>query len=1029
MATRPSKNKDDVLHLLDGKIVKKPWQSKQKRESPAAALKKLLAPSAAPSATPSAPSAAPSAPPSAPSAAAPSATIDNEKLKLFTKFLAYCDTLHDFLGERNNVVSEDNILQTAARGLDPTYYEEFDKAKRKRDGTHSENFDIFVAKWAAKFAKELFSNEPSYLEKFTRLLKHKMFGKESFEHDVLSITEEFVIKCFGHLNKQVMIVKKNKEDASYLKTHISKYIPAKEYVLDTSATTTTALCMPLPETTVYTNRIHVTTASYLDSNGTNVSTDHCCGEYYKDLDFELTADNNECMGYNSMKVGAFNTDFKTIMATSNESNFLQLTNGDNKVLLNSRALDKVYNVPKYSEFISYWLNNKQNMPKGLADILKKLQMDGSDYLSYIRLIYDLKRSGDWMQIQAGMALQKLLNDDERVVFSSIDRAAIARLLTATQNEDERLFGLHSTQLISGGKRLVFTVYGKIVWNKQMVIEKIEKLQELYGEVRAVLNTPPLGKDVVTDTLEILKNIFMEVFNKFCQIRNKFGPALLPENSTAEDITKKKLNLNAVYEIFMLELLTFTYYIISWLYVYLDKPLNLTSTLADVQTKLEAARTVTNATLSDDKKQAAYTASGTVLTNRMNTFIDDLAANGIEMDMLSMLSFQTISDDIKGAIALFTNINNEILPSKGTIDRLSLDANTEGYITTTLVNILKKFKAVSTYTPTSTREGMQRNIKMEFIAPPGVSVNTIYTTYSKLIQLSKSNTGFYIRSNVGVECRKMIDIATAATAATAATSTTHSLDFYEFFKLAPDLSSTDYPLKFEKAINDGVAGRRIVRIKRGGTLNLEAVDKLRTMAAFQPYLNEIADEIIEAIIPVEKPSALKINYDDGRSLFIELLYKLIYHQMPQLLSLTSPQRPRSAHPLLKEKPVATHVNKKKVASHTSPAIVDTVMQQQLMASLNQMMIRNAAQSTNNTGKTSKRLTLVNTPQRSLLKAQSSASSAASAHVQSKSKTLNPRTAGVKPLNLNNIFATAGRGGSLVKHKNNKDIPNQYENETC
>lgn len=308
-------------------------------------------------------------------------SISNE----FTKFLAYLDTLHDFCGARNKIIPIQVMRGYVASAFG--FKDESDAIRSihshvRTDELRKQAADLFYYR-AGKF--------------------------NTFEQNVVDFVMTVSRMERGDAENVVEInIKKNVESE-----HLKALIPTN-VVYDTSVLSYDYICNKLNE------KISVTMATNWDGDGTNINLPRTCEDDQTSHEFRLSKDYNELSTLNDIIIKG-NT-VSTVVGGKKYSMTWDQIQEELHGFLNVKSY--VLNVKDPSKIKQLFRNFLQITPTQDRNI---------SFINTVGRITDVKRSGDWLQLQAMTTLRtKLPTTHKDMMLYTVDTPLAARALSVNE---------------------------------------------------------------------------------------------------------------------------------------------------------------------------------------------------------------------------------------------------------------------------------------------------------------------------------------------------------------------------------------------------------------------------------------------------------------------------------------------------------------------------------------------------------------------------------------------------------------------
>lgn len=304
----------------------------------------------------------------------------SEQFKKLTRFVAYLDTLHDFCGTRNKLISRADILHYV------------------RQAFGYKNIDLIV--------KDVIFNVSEPLRSKLRVQMSQLYDYHpgafnTFEQNMFDFVSTLDRYNKGGLENVIEIdIKKNVLD-NRLKNISMNYV-----IYDTSALSYEYICNILRK------NITVTMATNWDGDGNNTNVSPGCRDDKLNLTFGLEKANNELSSLDQVLI----SDDKILAKLNGVYTELAW----NKI---QQELSNTLNVKTYSIHMKH--------PKSIMKTFKRfLQIPESATkisTDIVGRITDVKRSGDWLQLQSMEPLATIRDHNDMVLYT-VDTPLAARSL-------------------------------------------------------------------------------------------------------------------------------------------------------------------------------------------------------------------------------------------------------------------------------------------------------------------------------------------------------------------------------------------------------------------------------------------------------------------------------------------------------------------------------------------------------------------------------------------------------------------------
>lgn len=363
---------------------------------------------------------------------------------ILVDFLARLDTLHDFCGSRNTLVSKDIIIRHA--GISPEIVQGvkgmFEKVLRDqslREDTYNLIDDLSV---------------------------YKPYKYKSFEHGILELIRRARTHVFNNpINESIVNV------SSYNQAEVQRFfednfniddvnVDKNRYIIDTSS-------IPQDDVFCKLGKIAVTNATYFDKK-TNVGIDTECQDQVvidENSKVRITNGKKECIYFNEIR----------IFDDAKNNHYMELVYPDNRISkVDFKKVEKI-GVAVYSEMINNILQG--HSLQGFYNVIFNAQNDTFIHKvkaeSQIKAIFDFKRSGDWLQIETFPVVQR---DAKPTIFATIDRPAVARALIKTQDVPPMDIPVVCTG--EDGQIPQITAYGKIPMTEEHMRNMVARINNI-----------------------------------------------------------------------------------------------------------------------------------------------------------------------------------------------------------------------------------------------------------------------------------------------------------------------------------------------------------------------------------------------------------------------------------------------------------------------------------------------------------------------------------------------------------------------
>lgn len=301
----------------------------------------------------------------------------------FTRYLAYLDTLHDFCGSRNKLIPIQNMRNFV--GLAFGYKSEHDAIATitniiRTDALRKQAADLFYYR-SGKF--------------------------NTFEQNVVDFVMSLSRNLSGDMENVVEINIKKNASSDVLSSLIPPHV-----IYDTSVLSYDYICNTLK------NKISVTMATNWDGDGTNINIPAPCKDNQTTtLTFGLQ--NKEGETSTLQEIGIERNNIYTIYSKKKESiKWEQI----------QEELNGVMNVKSY-------VGNIKDFSSIKSLFRKLLQIEPGqekNYIDIIGRITDVKRSGDWLQLEAMKTLKTQSPIHKDMILYTVDTPLAARTLSTNE---------------------------------------------------------------------------------------------------------------------------------------------------------------------------------------------------------------------------------------------------------------------------------------------------------------------------------------------------------------------------------------------------------------------------------------------------------------------------------------------------------------------------------------------------------------------------------------------------------------------
>ena len=318
---------------------------------------------------------------------------NQENLKYLTTFLGYLDTLHDFCGARNDVVSISVIKE-------------------------------FARTDAVKEAYNKLQTLPNVNKnQIEALYNYKSFIYSSFEHNILEFVKNIITEIDPDIFPNEEIYNIGNKTSFTVNAQFSLLHKSQQgldtkigYFIDTSLISDKMICDQKKQSIPI--NIIETTASIIDKEGKTKNAD-CTNRDFIDLPnpYGLAKDDGELMGFYNINLNKE----KIMIKPSIRSNFEEI---------NINSLRQMQSgVKVYSEVLK-GIYERRKLSTNAYKVFKTYHIDTGDGAQnatiQARRMFDIKRLGDWGQIAVCSSIKEGLNSK---FFVTIDRPAVARSIT------------------------------------------------------------------------------------------------------------------------------------------------------------------------------------------------------------------------------------------------------------------------------------------------------------------------------------------------------------------------------------------------------------------------------------------------------------------------------------------------------------------------------------------------------------------------------------------------------------------------
>lgn len=347
----------------------------------------------------------------------PAITADVVALR---RFMAYLDSLHDFCGSRADLLTADYVISLCKRifGYSHTVGDVANMIMRQIGVDVGTNPDLKMT--------------------IERLLDYKSHREPTFERTILSFIKQYkTLKGSPVSEKEYEVLKvfnKNCKRPTGVDLECSKirtFLNSEYSTVDTNMLNMNAVCKM--------NRVLKTVASYWDSDGNRVEYTGCDQpDTVMNVMYELTRENGDVIAYNRIGI---------------HDDAIKLTMGD-QVRQESFANFAEYrgmNVRSYAAFIG---NQELN-----AKLQSLLGIQATDNLqTKAAKIFDVKRSGDWLQVEATNRIAHDRSYPGGCILHTIDIPCVARAIATGTNIvlHTQASSPHAVKLIQYGDRAFTT---------------------------------------------------------------------------------------------------------------------------------------------------------------------------------------------------------------------------------------------------------------------------------------------------------------------------------------------------------------------------------------------------------------------------------------------------------------------------------------------------------------------------------------------------------------------------------------------